>query len=324
MSEEQSALRDETPLSEAQKQDKRPDQVIHEPVPDLDSRAEWHRKHHAMKFSAHEERHRAKRAEEIERRERKKKEKSERRARKQAQSDIRKRERDERRSRESKTREPRKASLGTRFKGRLPSDLQDLTDEMMDHIRKILPKSGASKSRSNSKVADPVHVPPAQALSQEPQAVQAVDPSNGVEITANLETKVTTELQIDAQQVIFLSPLLLSQRRRSKTDGTGNNPEKSDEHAGQSSLLDGKFECGHTKSVSEEKSASSDRRGEAPNGQRKSLPAAPGTLKRSSCLCGALPPNPSEYAADDESAALTPRIDTPGHQDPFSDPWAGR
>lgn len=186
MSEEQSTLRDETPLSEAQKQDKRPDQVVHDPVPDWDSRAEWHKRHHAAKFSAHEERHRAKRAEEIERRERKKKEKSERRARKQAQSDIRKRERDERRSRKSESQEPRKASLGTRFRERLPSDLQDLTDEMMDHIRKILPKSGASKSRSNSKVADPVHVPPAQALPQEPQAAHAVDQSNGIENTANL------------------------------------------------------------------------------------------------------------------------------------------
>lgn len=46
--------------------------------------------------------------------------------------------------------------------------------------------------------------------------------------------------------------------------------------------------------------------------------AQPGKLKRASCLCGVMPPEPSEFAAYETPPFLTPRIDTPGHEDRFA------
>ncbi|KAF3009343.1 hypothetical protein E8E14_004847 [Neopestalotiopsis sp. 37M] len=292
--------------------------IIQEPAPMVDTRLEWHQKHHAEKEKAHDERHKARREEDMIRRELKKKEKSERKARERARRESRRRERHERRSRKSETNEPRKPSIGTRLKEKVESELQVLAGEVKHSFRSILQSSDGPKQPPKEKPLH--HWEPVPATSDNP-----VPPKGKV---VHHEEPIPVDPLAHRHEDTFTQEHEIVQAAKNADDtainlamSTANDQSKSTQHNIHPDLIGDKYECGHTKDVADGKSSTLSNQGDTAKVPPKSQPAAPGMLERASCLCGALPPNPSEYAADEPGADLTPRIDTPGHQDPFSDPW---
>ncbi|KAK9770214.1 hypothetical protein AB5N19_11005 [Seiridium cardinale] len=79
-----------------------------------------------------------------------------------------------------------------------------------------------------------------------------------------------------------------------------------------------KRECGHSSSVPRKRSPSA-RRKSRPTTQSDDQNSSPGKLKRASCLCGAMPPSPTELADYETPPFNTPRFGTPGHEDISTD-----
>ncbi|ETS82608.1 hypothetical protein PFICI_04484 [Pestalotiopsis fici W106-1] len=296
--------------------------AIHEPAPVVDSRLEWHQKHHAEKEKAHDERHRARAQGDTARRELKKKEKSERKARERARRESRKRERQERKSRKSETKEPRKPSVGARLKEKVESELQVLADELTHGIRKILPSSDTPKlpKSQDQQHEGPMPLDPLahqdDTFTRDKEIVQAA--KNADDIAMSLGHDGASDRR-PASRILESAP---KHSNKKKPQNAADGQDKSAQHDIHSSPVADKYECGHTKDVADGDSSTAHNKGEIIDVQHKSQPVAPGMLKRANCLCGALPPTPSEYAADEPVAVLTPRIDTPGHEDPFpTDPW---